>query len=109
MSNGNNVHAAANGRNIWVPDPCLTLAENHENILLRPDLDRYILSLNAITALPQLLVVTCTDFRVGVSNLERLAAGQAFIQKPAGGFVIQNIEDDLSLSAAFSVVCILFR
>jgi hypothetical protein len=105
MSNGNNVHAAANGRNIWVPDPCLTLAENHENILLRPDLDRYILSLNAITALPQLLVVTCTDFRVGVSNLERLAAGQAFIQKPAGGFIIQNIEDDLSLSAAFSVVC----
>jgi hypothetical protein len=27
----------------------LTLAENHENILLRPDLNRYILSLNGIT------------------------------------------------------------
>lgn len=103
MSNGNNVHPAANGKNVWVPDPCLTLAENHENILLRPDLDRYIPSLNGITSLPQIMVVACTDYRVGVSNLERLATGQGFVQKPAGGFIIQNIEDDLSLSAAFSV------
>lgn len=105
MSNGNTGHAAANGRNVWVPDPCLTLAENHENILLRPDLDRYIPSLDGITFLPQIMVVACTDYRVGVSNLLRLAAGQAFIQKPVGGFIIQNIEDDLSLSAAFSVAC----
>lgn len=65
MSNGNNGHAAANGRNIWVPDPCLTLAENHENILLRPKLDLYVPSLDGITSLPQIMVVACTDYRVG--------------------------------------------
>lgn len=105
MSNGNTGHAAANGRNVWAPDPCLDLTGNHETILLRPDLDRYIPSLNGITSLPQIMVVACTDYRVGVSNLFRFAAAQAFIQKPVGGFIIQNIEDDLSLSAAFSVAC----
>jgi hypothetical protein len=105
MSNGHNGHAAADGKKIWAPDPCLDLAGNHENILLRPDLDRYMPSLNSITSLPQIMVVTCTDYRVGMSNFMRFAAGQAFIQKPVGGFVIRNIEDDLSLSAAFSVAC----
>lgn len=42
---------------------------------------------------------------LGVSSLLRFAAGQAFIQKPVGGFIIEDIDDDLSLSAAFSVAC----
>jgi hypothetical protein len=105
MSNGNNVHAATNGKNVWAPNPCLDLPKNHETVLSRSDLNRYIVSLNGITSLPQIMVVACTDYRVGVSGLLRLAAGQGFIQKPVGGFIIQNIEDDLSLSAAFSVAC----
>lgn len=123
MSNGNNGHAAADGRRIWAPDPCLTLAGNHENLLLRPDLDHYIPSLNGITSLPKIMVVTCTDYRVGVSNLFRFAAGQAFIQKPVGGFIaslpVYNdkglpvcddkggllVRGDLDLQAAFAVAC----
>lgn len=103
MSNGNNGHAAADGRRIWVPDQSLTLAENHDRFLSGIELNPCILSLDETKSPPKIVVVGCTDYRIWLNGLFGLGAGRGFVQKPPGGFIIQNLQDDMSFYAALSV------
>lgn len=95
--------ASSHGITPWREDPHQDLAANHERLLARIDLDSYMETLTENGTHPKIMVIACTDYRVGVNALFRLGPGQAFVQKPVGGFVIRDLENDPGFHSTFAV------